>query len=440
LNNDATKPQNCAGEDAKSPVSPRAHYALVVLGLIVLAVFAALGLGRHGYTSLLPAMQDSLKLTNTQTGELQSWNLVGYLLTVVFAGVLATRFGPRIVIVGALIVAAFGLALTGLCPTFDGARAGRFLAGVGGAGANVPAMALVSSWFGVRRRGLAAGIAVAGSSIGLIVTGPLVPLIQNHFPPHGWRVSWCLLGGLALAVCALCALLLRNRPEEIGAHPLGESDEERSRREAGKPNSPLAWRAVCASRVLWHLAAIYFAFGFSYIIYSTFFIRHLVKEGGFTKENAGLLWLGVGMVSVISGFIWGGISDRWGRRVALLGVFLVQGVAFLLLGHGLDAAMIYGSAALFAVTAWSIPALMAALAGDLFGARLAPAALGLITIVFGSGQALGPYLAGRMADAAQGHRAGGTLLLHPERLGAASQMMNQPCSADARKTDRTGGE
>ena len=57
------------------------------------------------------------------------------------------------------------------------------------------------------------------------------------------------------------------------------------------------------------------------------------------------------------------------------------------------------SAALFAATAWSVPALMAALCGDLFGARLAPAALGLITMVFGLGQAMGPYLAGVIADA-----------------------------------------
>jgi predicted MFS family arabinose efflux permease len=237
---------------------------------------------------------------------------------------------------------------------------------------------------------------------------------------------------MALAVCALCALLLRNRPEEMGEHPLGESDEECSRREAGKPDSPLGWGAVCTSRVLWHLAAIYFAFGFSYIIYSTFFIRHLVKDGGFSKENAGLLWLGVGLISVISGFIWGGVSDRWGRKVALLCVFLIQGVAFLLLGHGLEIHLIYTSAALFAVTAWSIPALMAALAGDLFGARLAPTALGMITIVFGTGQALGPYLAGKIADATASFApafmtasavalvlgVGGTLLLHPKRLGA----------------------
>jgi MFS family permease len=379
----------------------RFHYGLVVLGLVILTTFGSLGLGRFGYTSILPAMQDSLGLTNTQTGELQSWNLVGYLLTVVFAGVLAARYGPRILITIALVVTGLAMILTGLIPTFNGARLGRFLAGVGGAGANVPAMALLSAWFGARRRGLASGAGVAGSSIGLIVTGPLVPVIINRFGPEGWRVCWYVLGSMSLGICVLCMWFLRNRPEEKGLVPLGETEQERHQRNAENRASALAWSLVYRSSTLWHLAMVYFAYGFSYIIYTTFFVRYLVKEGGFLQADAGQLWLKIGIISAISGFIWGSISDRWGRRLALLCVFVLQGASFVILGLGREPMAIYASAGLFAVTAWSIPALMAALSGDVFGPRLAPAALGLMTIVFGFGQALGPYVAGRMADATQ---------------------------------------
>jgi len=41
---------------------------------------------------------------------------------------------------------------------------------------------------------------------------------------------------------------------------------------------------------------------------------------------------------------------------------------------------------------------MAAAAADQVGPRLAPAGLGFITVVFGIGQALGPALAGYLAD------------------------------------------
>ena len=89
------------------------HYGWIILFLIVITVFCALGLARFGYTAILPAMQDSLKLTNTQAGELQSWNLGGYLVAVLIAGICATRFGPRIVIASALFITACAMILTG---------------------------------------------------------------------------------------------------------------------------------------------------------------------------------------------------------------------------------------------------------------------------------------------------------------------------------------
>ncbi|MBM4311710.1 MAG: YbfB/YjiJ family MFS transporter [Deltaproteobacteria bacterium] len=377
------------------------HYGTIVLALIVLAVFCALGLARFGYTSILPAMQQGLGLSNTQTGQLQTLNLLGYLLAVVPAGLLAARFGPRSVIAVSLLVVSLAMILTGLVPAFGSACIGRFLAGVGGAGANVPAMGLVSAWFGSRRRGLASGIGVTGSSLALIVTGPLVPaIIAAGGPVVGWRMSWYALGGLGLVSFFLCALFMRNRPEDTGLLPLGEGADEHARRTCTQAHATLNWKHVYTSGMLWQLAVIYFAFGFSYIIYSTFFIGHLVREAAFTQTAAGLLWMQVGIVSLPSGFIWGSLSDRFGRKIALVCVFTLQAAAFALFGLSLAPAVVYTSAALFALTAWSIPALMAALAGDTFGARLAPAALGLMTIIFGIGQALGPWCAGVLAEAA----------------------------------------
>src|SRR5512142_2082000 len=127
-------------EPAVTKAAPRFHYGVVVLAMIVLSVFGALGLARFGYTSILPAMQDSLKLTNTQTGELQSWNLFGYMLAVVFAGMIAARYGPRVVISVALLIVSVAMISTGLFPTFEAARLARFFGGIGGAGGNVPAM------------------------------------------------------------------------------------------------------------------------------------------------------------------------------------------------------------------------------------------------------------------------------------------------------------
>ena len=377
---------------------PRLHYGYVVITMIVLAVFGSLGLARFGYASILPAMQDGLKLSNAQTGELQSWNSVGYLLVVVFAGILASHYGPRVVISISLLIVALAMIASGLFPVFDAERIARFFTGIGGAGANVPAMALISAWFGAKRRGLANGAGVAGSSIGLIVTGPLIPIILNQYGAEGWRVSWYVLGAMGLVTFVLCAVFLRNRPSELGLAPIGESQAESDKRAFEKKASSLDWGLVYKSKILWQLAAIYFAFGFSYIIYSTFFVRYLVKEAGFDANGAGTLWLQVGIVTTISGFIWGAASDRWGRRLPLIAVFALQGVSFTVFGLSHELPAVYLSAIIFALTAWSVPALMSALAGDIFGARLVPAAFGLMTVIFGIGQIISPTLAGAIAD------------------------------------------
>jgi MFS family permease len=107
----------------------------------------------------------------------------------------------------------------------------------------------------------------------------------------------------------------------------------------------------------------------------------------------------MGWVSLVCGLLWGTVSDVIGRRRALIIVFLIHAVAFSLFALLPTPTGFTLSAVLFGLSAWSIPAIMAAACGDVLGPRLAPAALGLITLLFGIGQAVAPSVAGAMADA-----------------------------------------
>lgn len=369
-----------ANPDVAGPLRRR---AMVTLVLAVLIVFASLGLGRFGFSMVLPAMQEALGLTNTQSGQLQSWNSLGYLLLAVGSGVLATRYGPSVVITFALGLVGVAMLATGAFPTFTAACLGRFFSGAGGAAANIPVMGLLCAWFTGKRRGLAAGCAVSGSSLGLAVTGAAVPGLLQRGGADGWRHCWYAFGVVTLIICGLCAALLRDHPGERSAPAAVRSPE--------KP-------ALLRSAILWRIAVAYFAFGFSYSIYATFFVKHLVRDLGLATVEAGAVWTRIGLASIVSGFLWGAFSDRWGRRLALVVIYLCQGSAFLLVGLSQGVGPALFSGILFACTAWSIPAVVSALCGDAFGVRLAPAALGVVTVVFGVGQVLGPVVGGMMAD------------------------------------------
>jgi sugar phosphate permease len=258
-------------------------------------------------------------------------------------------------------------------------------------------MGLVSAWFGARRRGLATGIVVSGSSFAMIIAGAVIPPLMSGYGTEGWRYSWYLLAALSLVIAAVAFIFLRNRPEEKGMAPIGAAPQEAGRTKSKA--SALQWSLIYKTPAVWHLALIYVAFGFSYIIYATFFARYLVGEAGFTMAAAGTLWSSIGAVSIASGFIWGSVSDLLGRKYGLAIVYFLQALCFSVFGLWKAPAGYYLSAGLFALTAWSIPAIMAAAAGDHLGARLAPAALGFVTFFFGIGQALGPFTAGRIASA-----------------------------------------
>jgi len=385
-------------DTARRRTPDRLHYAWAVLVMGTLVVFGALGLARFGYSVVLPAMQTGLGLDNTEAGLLATANLVGYLLLSLIGGALASRFGPRAVIAAGLAVAGVGMLLTGLAGGFAAAALWRAVTGMGSGGSNVPVMGLLSSWFGARRRGLAAGIAVSGSSLALIFVGPLVPRILARDPADGWRTCWFLFGAITLALALSARVVLRNRPSEKGLAPLGGGGDAAP---PGGRTTALAWGSVYRSLGVWHLGLVYVAFGFSYIIYVTFFVKFLIAEAGYTRQGAGDLFMVMGWCSLFCGLLWGSVSDVIGRRRALMIVYLIQAVSFGLFAARPDTAGLTGSAVLFGITAWSIPAIMAAACGDVVGPRLAPAALGFITLFFGIGQAVGPGVAGAMADAAR---------------------------------------
>ena len=259
-------------------------------------------------------------------------------------------------------------------------------------------MALGSAWFAMKRRGFATGIVSGGIGAGTLVSGLLVPPILSYYGMEGWRNAWYILGGAALAIAAVVFALIRSRPEEKGLLPVGASEKEAAATPAGPKVSTLQWSSVYRKGSVWYLGLVYFFYGSSYIIYMTFFAAYLVKEIGVTQAYAGGLWAMVGGLSTFCGVIWGGISDRLGRSRGAALAYLVLASAYIIYALIKAPFGFYLSAILFGLTAWSIPTIMAAAAGDFVGPRLAPAGLGFITLFFGIGQAVAPAFGGYLAD------------------------------------------
>ncbi len=265
------------------------------------------------------------------------------------------------------------------------------MTGLGTGAANVPIMGLVAAWFSRNLRGRAAGFIVIGSSFAIIISGKLIPFVNGLSGHEGWRISWVLLGAVVLGVAFVSLRFLVDRPSDAGLAPVGAG--------ASPPRKFSAGLKVHRDFTLYHLGFIYFLFGFTYVIYATFLVTSLVRERGYTELAAGNLWAWIGFLSLLSGPVFGTLSDKAGRRAGLIAVFSFQALAYFLAGAGLPGMYLYASIAAYGVVAWSIPSIMAACAGDYFGAERAPQAFGIITFIFALGQIVGPALAGMLAEA-----------------------------------------
>jgi MFS family permease len=371
-------------------LSSRLHYGWVIVILGVLVVMCAIGVGRFAFGMLLPSMGEGLALSYPQMGVISTSNFIGYLVGALVAGRLIVRHGARRLIAAALATISVSLVIISMISSFWLVLVLFTVTGLGSGSANVAMMGLISYWFQRSLRGRASGLVVSGSGFAIMLTGLIIPVINSTFGPKGWRVGWFVLALLVVLVAAISGLLLRNHPQDVGLAPAGHAVED-VHSHAPVPEGE-------RRRATWQLGMIYFAFGFSYVIYATFIVTTLVQQRGFSESTAGWLWFAFGFFSIFSGLIFGALSDHTSRRTGFAAVFAMQAIAFVLLGIPLAAPFLYLSVILFGLSAWSIPGIMGAAIGDYMGPRQAVRSLGIITGFVGIGQATGPVVAGVLAE------------------------------------------
>ncbi len=379
---------------ARESKAPRLHYAWVIVGTGTLCIFACLGFGRFALGMILPSMASGLRLSYAQLGYISTGNFVGYLASVLVCAPIAARIGSRRLVFLALLLVGTSMLLMSRAAGFASLLALYTLTGFGSGAANVPVMGLVARWFHSAKRGRAAGFVAIGSGFAIVISGRLIPFINRLQGADGWRTSWLVLGLAVTAIAFVSVLLLRNRPEDKGSEPFGAD-----RVAAGTSRSlAAAASVVVGSRPVYLLGAVYALFGFTYAIYVTFIVTSLVRERGVSESVAGSFWSWVGLLSLLSGPVFGTLSDRIGRRAGLALVFFLQMLAYALAAGHLPMPFIYLSIGFFGVAAWSIPSIMVAAVSDYVGPDHALRAFGLITFIFGIGQIAGPSIAGLVAE------------------------------------------
>ena len=169
-------------------------------------------------------------------------------ILVTFVSRLADRFGPRIVLVGAgfgLGAACFGMATaTHLFLFFIAFAALRAL---GQGSLHINCVLLVNQWF-VSRRGRAVGFMTMGAMLSIALFPSFARLLIDAID---WRGAYWVLGVVAIGlIVPVAALVVRNRPEDMGLFPDGLPSPTGVGDEAGGIGSSEARQGIHLTQLL----------------------------------------------------------------------------------------------------------------------------------------------------------------------------------------------
>ena len=388
--------------------------------VVVGAVMIQLALGAiyawSVFTKKLTDPDGVYHFTASQTAWIFSAGLATFTIVMVLAGKWQARSGPRKVTISGGILLGSGYVLGGMFGSTFWPQL-FFIGIVGGAGiglAYVVPIAVGVKWF-PDKKGMISGLAVAGFGFGATIWVKLAGSwfggllnTTNLFGLPGVQSVFVIYGIVFALFVLLGSIVMVNPPEgdlPEGWEPSGASTKNN---QPEREFSPAEMLKTPQFYMLW-FTFIFSALAGLMVIYCIrlFGIDALSYNG---IENAGIIagtamaWYAI--LNGIGRIVWGTLSDKIGRKHAILAMTLLQGITMLSIYHGfITFASSMGLIICASVIGFNFGgnfALFPAATADYFGNKNVGRNYGWIFTAYGIAGIAGPQVAGYFKDASQG--------------------------------------
>ena len=369
----------------------RAAAARLVLAACFLVLLCSGG-ARFAIGLLLPSMAEDLGWSRSALSLNVTLFLVLSACAMPFVGWLVDRAGAGVVLGGAVLVSALGLAATGFVERpWQALLLYGVVFALGSAGTSItPVGVLLSRWY-PHRMGRANSIAISGMGLGQLL---VISLLAAQLASIGWRGSFLALGAAMLACVLPVVLAARNAAGAAAA--AGPGGESRSAAAPGREAATL--RAALASRRLRMLLAIYAICGFQDFLVATHIVAFALDEAVAPLLAGNMLAL-MGLAGLCGVLLTGLLNDRFGPVPPTAICFVLRTVLFACLLASREPAVIVGMSLLFGATFWATAPLTVVFGREIAAASLLGTVTGLITMVHHSAGGLGALAGATIFDA-----------------------------------------
>ena len=373
----------------------RPHYAWIVAAVTFITLLVGAGV-RSSPGILVVPLENEFHWSLATISFAISINLLLYGLIGPFAAAMMNSFGIRSTMLAALTSMCIGVAVTPLMQqSWQFVLLWGFLVGAGaGFTANVLAATVATRWFKARR-GLVVGLLASATAMGQLI---FLPLLANIVATSGWRLMALTVAGAALCLIPLVALLMRDRPEDIGLKAYGELPGQKGPAPSrGNPvRAALSGLGVgLRSRDFWLLGGSFFICGASTNgLIGTHLIPACVDHDIPATTGASLLAC-MAIFNLIGTTGSGWLSDRIDNRILLAIYYGLRGLSLVYLPYSFVSFYGLSLFAIFYGLDWlaTVPPTVR-LAAQTFGQENTGIMYGWLGAAHQAGGALAAFLAG----------------------------------------------
>jgi sugar phosphate permease len=254
-----------------------------------------------------------------------------------FSAALMNRYGVTRMMLFALAMIAVGVSVTPfMTQSWQLVLLWGVMVGAGaGALANVLAVTIAARWFS-KHRGFVTGLMLSGTATGQLLFLPLLAIIATA---HGWRMVSITVAAASLVLLPLVFLLMRDRPEDVGLLPLGDTKPSPAEPPAAANPIRAALGALVEalrSRDYRLLALSFFICGAST---NGLIGTHLIPacfDHGIPEVAAASLLASMAIFNLIGTTGSGWLSDRFDNRMLLSIYYGLRGISLIILPYSFD--------------------------------------------------------------------------------------------------------